>query len=306
MSYRFDYLQSLSATGLICFAVLCVALNAASHVSAQEDTGSDRESETADEPPDSFPPLGSTADDEPQPIEEVKPPKSPFGPPPVAKALSKDDLIWFDLKRKALFIDGRVAVREGPPLEMFACPVNTKEHESVVAVYATPRIVHAGLLLLGAKVGHPVQFDPYRPAAGTKIDIIVQWKDADGRSHRMPAQQWVRSISTKKALAHPWVFGGSGVWRDEESGETGYQADSGDFICVSNFETATMDLPIPSTAAKGDLLYEAFTEHIPPKGTPVRLVLIPRLHDMPSVGEEEAAPAEGESSTEEPADEDAP
>lgn len=243
-------------------------------------------------PPKTFPPLGSGADDadaHAQPV-EPPPPKSPFGPPPGAKRLSRTAPIWVDLRRKALFVDGRVAVREGPPLEMFACPAHTKEHESVVAVDAEPRLVHAALLALGAEAGHPVRYEPYRPATGTKVDIIVQWQDADGRSHKMPAQQWVRRIATKKALAHPWVFGGSGFWKDEKTGESGYKADSGDFICVSNFDTATLDLPVASTQANADLLFEAFTEHIPPQGTPVRLVLRPRLHEMPLVDQ----PAEGD------------
>ena len=239
------------------------------------------------EEPSSFPPLGENAG-EAAPAIVDKPPKSPFGPPPAATPLSDFDPIWVDIRRKALFIDGRVALREGPPLEMFACPANTKEHESVVAVYVKPRAVHAGLLLLGAKVGHPVRFDPYTHATGTKIDILVTWKDEDGRTHKMPAQNWVRSIATKERLKHPWVFGGSGMWKDETTGETGYKADSGDFICVSNFETATLDLPISSSAAKSDLSYEAFTENIPPRGTPVRLVLLRRLHEMPLVDDEPA------------------
>ena len=276
----------------VAFVLLGIALGSA----VGDDVIAQAESDEVDaQPPSSFPPLGSgRGEDAPPDIET--PPKSPFGPPPGAKPLSETEPIWFDLKRHALFIDGRVALREGPPLEMFACPVNTKEHESVVAVYAKPRLVHAALLLLGAEVGHPVQFDPYKPAAGTQIDILVMWKDETGRSHKLPAQQWVRSISTRKALTHPWVFAGSGIWKDEETGESGYKADSGDFICVSNFETATLDLPIRSSDAKADLLYEAFTEHIPPRGTPVRLVLMPRTHEMPDV--EEAAPeAESEKET---------
>ena len=267
--------------------VAALLLNAAVDSSFGDDEVAQAETEEGQtQPPASFPPLGSEAGND-TPPEIEKPPKSPFGPPPGAKPLSQTEPIWFDLKRNALFIDGRVALREGPPLEMFACPVNTKEHESVVAVYARPRMVHAALLLLGAEVGHPVQFDPYKPAAGTEIDILVMWKDETGRSHKAPAQKWVRSISTKKALTHPWVFAGSGIWKDEETGESGYKADSGDFICVSNFETATLDLPIRSSDAKADLLYEAYTEHIPPRGTPVRLVLMPRAQSMPDVEEAE-------------------
>ena len=48
-------------------------------------------------------------------------------------------------------------------------------------------------------------------------------------------------------------------------------------ICVSNFPSAMLDLPIESSQATSDLEFEAFTEHIPPVGTKVRLVLAPRL-----------------------------
>ena len=53
-------------------------------------------------------------------------------------------------------------------------------------------------------------------------------------------------------------------------------ANSGDLICVSNFNTATLDLPVESSQANASLLFTAFTERIPPHGTKVRLVLIPR------------------------------
>lgn len=213
-------------------------------------------------------------------------PKSPLGAPPGAIPLSKTDRVWIDTKRKAVFIDGTVVLRDGPPLEMLACPVGTKEHESIIAVHAQANLVHAGLLAVGAEVGHPVKLEPeYVPATGTRIDILLQWKDATGRRHHAPAQHWVRHIATQKTLEHPWVFAGSGFWTDEQSGERRYHGDSGDFICVSNFQTATLDLPVPSSQANADLLYEAFTEHIPPKGTAVRMVLLPRLHEMPNVND---------------------
>ncbi len=67
------------------------------------------------------------------------------------------------------------------------------------------------------------------------------------------------------------------MFKHPDTGEQLYEADAtGELICVSNFPTATMDLPIPSSADAGDLLFEPFTERIPPKGTHVRLVLRPR------------------------------
>jgi hypothetical protein len=225
------------------------------------------------------------AEGNPAAASRPKPPKSAFGAPPGAIPLSKSEKVWIDPKRKAVFLNGTVVLREGPPIEMLACPVGTKEHESIIAIDAKPSTVHAGLLAVKAEEGSPVQVEPkYVPASGTVVDVIIEWKDADGTKHKARGQDWVRHIRTRKALEHPWVFAGSGFWTDETSGREHYHGDSGDFICVSNFQTATLDLPVPSSQANADLLYEAFTEKIPPTGTAVRLVLVPRIPPMPDVG----------------------
>jgi len=103
------------------------------------------------------------------------------------------------------------------------------------------------------------------------------WKDAAEKVHRMPAQQWVKNVKTQKPLAYPWVFVGSGFWTDETSGDRYYYADGGEFICVSNFASALLDLPVQSSQANDDLLYVAYSENIPPRGTPVQLVLTPKI-----------------------------
>ena len=201
----------------------------------------------------------------------------PFGDPEGAVSLAPNARVWIHPQRKLVIVDGKVCLRRGQ-LEMFACPLRSKEHESVVAVQAQPRIVHAGLLAVGAAVGHPVQFDPkYLPAAGTPIDIFVLWKDKAGKKHKAPAQQWIRQVKTGKAMRDTWVFAGSGFFTDPETGKRYYHADGGDFICVSNFSSAMLDLPVPSSQAAAELLFEAFTENIPPLETKVRLVLVPRL-----------------------------
>jgi hypothetical protein len=190
--------------------------------------------------------------------------------------LSKDHDVWIDPQRKLVVVDGEVALRDGG-LEMFACPKGSKEHESVIAVRASSQLVHAGLLAVGAIAGHPVQFDPkYAAATGTTIDILVLWQDDKGK-HKVRAQEWVKDAKTGGEMKYDWVFGGSGFWTDETTGQKYYYADGGDFICLSNFSTATLDLPIESSQANDALLFSAFTERIPPRGTAVRLVLIPRL-----------------------------
>lgn len=76
-----------------------------------------------------------------------------------------------------------------------------------------------------------------------------------------------------KELTAPWVFSGSHFYTDKKTGETFYQAESGDLICVANFATATIDLAINSSAQADELMWEAHTERIPPVGTKVTIEL---------------------------------
>jgi hypothetical protein len=176
-----------------------------------------------------------------------------------------------------VIVGGEVVLREGM-LEMFACPKGTKEHESIIAVNSKAQYVHAGLLAVGAVTGHPVRFQPeYVPASGTTIEIWILWEDADGKKKRTRAQEWIKNLNTDKAMEYSWVFAGSGFWKDDSTGENYYFGDGGDFICVSNFPSATLDLPVKSSDTNSQLTFAAFTERIPPLGTKVRLVLTPRV-----------------------------
>jgi hypothetical protein len=221
--------------------------------------------------PDSSPPTSSSGEAKEEPVMDL----------PGLIRLSPQHDVWMDPRRKLVVVDGIIALRRGT-LEMFACPRGTKEHESIVAVLAPPSTVHAGLLAVGAKPGTPAQFQPdYSPPTGTEVDIFVLWKDREGKPQKARAQQWVRQARSGRELSYPWVFVGSSFWEDESTGKRHYNADGGDFICVSNFSTATLDLPVESSQSDDDLLFEAFTERIPTVGTRVRLVLVPRLEKEP-------------------------
>ena len=219
-----------------------------------------------------------------EPPQEFK----PLPPPEGAKRFSPDADVWLDAEQKVVLIDGEICLREGP-LELLVCEIDTKAHESVIKVKAKPSMVHATLLLAGAENGSPVSFEPeYRPASGTEIEIRVHWVDQDGKAHEVDARQLVRNVANRKSLKYPWVFAGSAFDKDPETGDQIYLADSyADFICVSNFSTATLDLPVESTADNADLMFEAFTENIPPIGTKVRVKLIPKLKEISPESEDE-------------------
>lgn len=77
-------------------------------------------------------------------------------------------------------------------------------------------------------------------------------------------------------LKADWVFAGSGFYVDPNTGAKFYQAEEGNLICVANFSSATIDLAIASSATNDDLLYEAYTQRLPPIGTEVLIELVPR------------------------------
>ncbi len=197
-----------------------------------------------------------------------------FGDPPGMTRLDPKDRVWADKQNRRIVVDGFIALREGQ-LEMLACLIGTKEHESVVATFCKAVTVHAGLLAVGAQQGKPVQWDPmYVAPTGSEIQVFALWRNEKGEKKNINTREWARVVGTEKeVLDTNFVFAGSILWEDPETHEKVYQAESGDLICVSNFSTATLDVPIESSKVNSGLMFAAFTDRIPKLGTPVRLVL---------------------------------
>jgi hypothetical protein len=172
-------------------------------------------------------------------------------------------------------IDAVVCMREGP-IEQLLTRKRTKEHEAILAADVDARNIHAALLVAGAKEGSPVRYQPrYEPPSGSRIKVMLQYEDK-GKLVTVPAQQWIRHGRTGKDLGIDWVFAGSKlVDIPMEENRKYYLANDGDVICVSNFDTALLDLPIQSPQANADLVFEAHTPRIPPRDTKVTVILEP-------------------------------
>jgi hypothetical protein len=187
--------------------------------------------------------------------------------------------VWIDKEKKQVIMLGSVC-QTNAPLEMFAVPSGTKEHEGILAIPTEAFIVHASLLAIGAKPGKPAEFGPgpndYKPATGQPIEITVKWKNDKGEAQSARAQDWIKNVKTGKEMEQSWVFCGSGFWKDEQTGIEYYKAEGGDFICVSNFPSAMLDLPIESSQKNDALMFQANADRIPPLGTPVTVFLTPR------------------------------
>jgi hypothetical protein len=214
-------------------------------------------------------------EEKPQPNKELD-----LGPPLVddPKALKPLDPklpVWIDNQHKQVVFLA-ASCRADWPLEFFAT-LRDRSYESVVVTDVRPSLIHAGLLAVGAKPGKPVQFEPnYAPPSGTQVDIEVRWKDKQGKVQKAPAQQWIRNIRTKKPMDITWVFAGS-AFRKDDTGRDRYLADGGDFITVLNLPTAMLDVPTASVRTMEDRSYEGFVENMPPSGTPVTVVLKPKV-----------------------------
>lgn len=217
-----------------------------------------------------------------------------YAAPPGGKQLTKLPDLWIDRDAKRVYIDGYVTMRRGP-LEMFACPVGTKEHESIVAVFVKSSQVHAALLSIGAEPGKPVQWEPeFVPPSGQRIAVWVTWRDADGKFQVADARDWLINTENDETLDRWWVFAGSKIWTDPADGTEHYTADGGDLVCVSNFSTAMLDVPFDSSANAGSLLFRPFTDRIPEDSTSVRLVLAPLPETDPVEGDAGEETKDGE------------
>jgi hypothetical protein len=202
-----------------------------------------------------------------------------FAEPPNTKKMLEDGRVWIHRDEQAVIVDGYVCQRSAP-LEMFACPVGTKEHESIVAVFTKSQFVHAALLAVGGVPGKPVAFEPkFVPASGTTVRVYALWHDAEGKTQGTLAQNWVRQSGKDKAMEWDWVFAGSKIYKDPDTGKETYLGNSGELLCVANFMTSTMDVSVKSDAANSGLVFDAFTERIPKRNTPIRLVMV--LSDEP-------------------------
>lgn len=247
--------------------------------------------------------------------DDATPPKPRDLGPPLAedpnalKQLGKYQA-WLDPKQRQVLLVGETC-KADYPLE-FLVTTRSRAYESVLVIEGDRRPppgelsvfqqIHTALILLGAKPGIPSVYDEKKgemiPATGTEVSIDLRWKDKEGKIQKASAKDWIRDIKTGKPLSEgfvdpetkkvrqiDWVFAGSRLVKDQD-GQSHYLADGGDFICVLNNPTAMLDLPIESAGAIESRSFKAFSDRLPPPGTPVTIILTPKV-------EKPAKPATG-------------
>lgn len=159
-----------------------------------------------------------------------------------------------------------------------------KDHESILSSPFDAEILHAALLGAGLQPGKPAKFInenreyDYKPATGEKVKINLEFANADGKTMIVPAQSWVVGAKDNKPLTTDWVFAGS--FKGKSTTAVGeefvyFGANDGRVVCLTNYGTALLDLPIESVDSdpnSDSLGYKANTPVIPERGTKVRAI----------------------------------
>jgi hypothetical protein len=219
-------------------------------------------------------------DDAPADRKAGKKPAAPAAEPPEGKKVKVGENVYLEVLpgSRRVLIDAEVCLREGP-LEQLLTRKNKKEHEAILAADIDARKAHEAIILAGAREGAPVRWVPrFRPPTGTTVKITLVY-ESKGKKVAVPARSWVKNQKTGKELECDWVFAGSMLVENplDKNAPKHYLANDGDVICVANFESAMLDLPIKSSKDDAERGYDAWTARIPPVGTKVRVILEPVL-----------------------------
>jgi hypothetical protein len=201
-------------------------------------------------------------------------------PEPEAKKaqLAKNIFIETQGEKRRVLVNAVVCNRQ-TMLEQLLTKKGGKEHEAILSADIDARDLHSALIVAKAEAGSTVVYRPkFMPPTGTTIKIFLEY-EKDGKKVRVRAQEWIRNVKTKKELHTDWVFAGSHLIPDpfDKTKKPAYAANFGDVICISNFDSALLDVPFDSSKDNDDLAFETNTERIPAEKTAVLVILEPVL-----------------------------
>ena len=176
--------------------------------------------------------------------------------------------VRLDSATKTVTATGWVNQIDGP-IEVLACGLKGKVHESVFVLALNPLDLQAALLLAGLKGGEPRAMIGEGPPAGTPVDIFVEWKSGD-ETKTARAETFVWNIEDNAVLPEtPWIFTGS-VIKDGE-----FKALAEESLVVTYWDPyAIFDLPLP--CGSNDEILRVNTNTVPPYQTPVVFRFTPR------------------------------
>lgn len=204
------------------------------------------------------------------PVQPVAPVSGSLTNPPV-RQLSPGRFqvgeVRFDHTERTIGFPAAVNLREGN-LEYVIVHANGKTHESLLRTTAEPLHVQLAFLLLGARGAGAtaLPLDPAEKLPGETVRVELSWL-ADGKTNRMPAEEFVHDRNTGRALSRgPFVYTGSRIRED------GFAAQL-DGSIVSLITDADALVNNPRRGREDDDNWLVRTNGLPPLHTPVEVTI---------------------------------
>jgi hypothetical protein len=186
--------------------------------------------------------------------------------------------VRFDKAQKTVRFPGQVNMNEGL-IEYLLVSGRGKTYESLLKTDADPYDIQLALLFLGGKgapqtpallatptepfhVNHPGR--PAPAVAGDPISIEVSWR-AEGREHKVRAEDWIANLATRTNAARGyWTFNGSrvvnGIFIAQRDGQIAAMIDDVDAM-VNN----------PRPGHDNDQIWQINSNALPPLNTMVEV-----------------------------------
>ena len=153
-------------------------------------------------------------------------------------------------------------------IEVLACGIQGKVHESVFVIPLNPLDLQAALLLTGLKSGPPMPAVGEGPPHGDPVNIFVDWQEGD-ETRTARAEAFIWNNETDSVLPDtPWTFTGSMV----KDGH--FKAFAEESYVVSYWDPyAIINLPLPCGA--DDEILAVNTNIVPAYRTPITMRFVP-------------------------------
>ncbi|HYF01563.1 MAG TPA: YdjY domain-containing protein, partial [Planctomycetota bacterium] len=180
-------------------------------------------------------------------------------------------------KTSGVVVPGTVLVTRGM-VELFGCGTGGKEHETVLRLECDVQSLDLALTSSGFKRGKLPGAGVREPEQGSRVVILVQWVDKDGKIVTHRSEDLVVSIRRNAAMPRVgWTY--VAQWTEvpdpaSPKGERTHKvlavANSQSYVTTFRDRSALLDNPLEE--AVDDTLYAANYMVLPRPGTPVRVI----------------------------------
>jgi len=176
-------------------------------------------------------------------------------------------------------VPGVILVTKGL-VELFGCGEGGKEHETIIRLDSNVQALDLALTSAGLKRGKlPSKPDLAEPDQGSRVLILVQWVDKNGKLVTHRSEDLIVSMRRNSPMPRVgWTYVGN--WMDvadptSPKGEKKHKvlAAAGSRSLITTFRDRSALLDNPLEEAVDDTLFGSNYMLLPQTGTPVRVIL---------------------------------